>query len=332
MFTAKALGKHIQDFLITLDANSFAVEKAVLFGSYATGKAHKLSDIDLAVWLEKDLEKHYSELPWLLKIVSYFHPIKPKFYNKNETSETDPFIKIIEAEGKSILLPAKKNIKPDHTGSGVTINKLNDEKDLAEIEPGETYKSANRPYILISGSYDANSKNDLLCSILGSTLAEFDLGIISGANTPGRIVSKSFGDSLKLYDPDKIIFYRRKKTEDNFKVEVDRLGSIKFYGESHSELRKEMINKVKAVIVIGGNTGTLDEESLASQNKIPVIPIAITEGAAYKIWEAYKDTKNSQVFNEWQFDKNLFEQLNDTSLPTASEAAISLLKHSIQLT
>jgi predicted Rossmann-fold nucleotide-binding protein len=93
-----------------------------------------------------------------------------------------------------------------------------------------------------------------------------------------------------------------------------------------------MINKVKAVIVIGGNTGTLDEESLASQNKIPVIPIAITEGAAYKIWEAYKDTKNSQVFNEWQFDKNLFEQLNDTSLPTASEAAISLLKHSIQLT
>lgn len=108
MFTAKALNKHITDFLSSLEENGFGVEKAILFGSYAKGNPHKLSDIDLAIWLKNDLQKHYTEVPSLLKIVSSFHPVKVKFYNKDETSETDPFIKVIAETGKEILLPVRE--------------------------------------------------------------------------------------------------------------------------------------------------------------------------------------------------------------------------------
>ncbi len=94
---------------VLLEEREFHVDKAILFGSYAKGKPHKLSDIDLAVWLRNDLKKHYSEVPPLLNIVSTYHPIKPKFYNKDETSETDPFIEVIKKTGKEILLPAKIN-------------------------------------------------------------------------------------------------------------------------------------------------------------------------------------------------------------------------------
>lgn len=111
MFTAKALSKHITSFILALEERGFTAEKAILFGSYAKGKPHKLSDIDLAVWLRNDLKKHYSEIPPLLNVVSTYHPIKPKFYNKDETSETDPFIEVIKKTGKEILLPAKINLK-----------------------------------------------------------------------------------------------------------------------------------------------------------------------------------------------------------------------------
>lgn len=105
MFTSKALNKHIHSFLTSLEQDGFHVHKAILFGSYASGKPKKNSDIDLAVWLLNNPEKHYSEIPVLLHIISSHHPIRPVFYDYNETKKTDPFIEIIERTGKQILLP-----------------------------------------------------------------------------------------------------------------------------------------------------------------------------------------------------------------------------------
>jgi predicted nucleotidyltransferase len=107
MLTSKALNIIIESFLTKLEQHGYSVERAVLFGSYATGKPHKYSDIDLAIWLSDNLIKHYTEIPELLHIVSSHHPVQPKFYAADETSETDPFIGIIEKTGKEILLPVK---------------------------------------------------------------------------------------------------------------------------------------------------------------------------------------------------------------------------------
>lgn len=104
MFTAKALDNHIKGFLTALEENGFQVNKAMLFGSYSLGKAHEYSDIDLAVWLSNYPEKHYTDIPALVKIVRAYNPIRPKFYSLEETADTDAFIEVIEKTGKKIIL------------------------------------------------------------------------------------------------------------------------------------------------------------------------------------------------------------------------------------
>ena len=104
MFTAKALDKYIRGFLTALEENGFHVSKAILFGSYASGKPHDYSDIDLALWLSNFPEKHYTDIPALLKIVAAYNPISPKFYSLEETADDDAFIELIEKTGKELML------------------------------------------------------------------------------------------------------------------------------------------------------------------------------------------------------------------------------------
>ena len=102
MFTRKTLNEKIDSFLSELENNGFVVAKAILFGSYATGKAHKNSDIDLAVWLCNFPEKHWTEFRSITHTVATHSPISPRFYPENETENEDPFIGVIEKAGKII--------------------------------------------------------------------------------------------------------------------------------------------------------------------------------------------------------------------------------------
>ena len=47
--------KKVLEEYFTKNANSFAISFAFLFGSYARGNVHEESDIDIALYLEKDL-------------------------------------------------------------------------------------------------------------------------------------------------------------------------------------------------------------------------------------------------------------------------------------
>lgn len=102
MFTRKTLDEKINAFLTELGNNDFKITKVVLFGSYATGKIHANSDIDLAIWLSDFPKKHWSDNQVISHIVAKHSPISPKFYSQNETENEDPFIGIIEKWGKII--------------------------------------------------------------------------------------------------------------------------------------------------------------------------------------------------------------------------------------
>ena len=109
MFTRKALNEKINRFLSEVENAGFKVTKAILFDSYANGKVHENSDIDLAIWLSNFPEKHWSDIRALTHLVAKYSPISPKFYPENETENEDPFIGIIEKTGKEIseLINAK---------------------------------------------------------------------------------------------------------------------------------------------------------------------------------------------------------------------------------
>jgi|SRR5665213_496564 len=102
MFTRKTLNAKIDSFLSELENNGLVVAKAILFGSYATGKAHENSDIDLAIWLRNFPEKHWTEYRSITHAVAKHSPISPRFYPENETEIEDPFIGVIIKDGKII--------------------------------------------------------------------------------------------------------------------------------------------------------------------------------------------------------------------------------------
>jgi hypothetical protein len=191
----------------------------------------------------------------------------------------------------------------------------------------------NKPplnYILISGSYKQNLHNDDICKSLGFHLSKLDVGIISGANKPGLVVSSSLCkrlDENNKYDPDKIVFYLRRKEKPS-KALAERVlhGTVKFYGRHPIELRQKMISEVSAVIIIGGSAGTIEEEHLAVINNVPVIPIACSGGSANLIWKRYKSSSGDIVNNLRHFDGASFEALNNDDVHLVVDAVISTLR------
>ncbi|MDI6791399.1 MAG: nucleotidyltransferase domain-containing protein [bacterium] len=86
----------VEEFLNMVEASGVRLEMVILFGSYATGKASKWSDIDVAL-VSKDFTglRFYDRKklnPSLIKTDKRIeiHPFRPEDFN-----EKDPFVKEI---------------------------------------------------------------------------------------------------------------------------------------------------------------------------------------------------------------------------------------------
>jgi uncharacterized protein len=97
--------KKIKDFLNLLEFSNIPIEKALLYGSFAKGNAHKDSDIDLALiserWEPDFFDAQYNLMRLAQKIDSR---IEPRPINRSEIDDPDPFIKEILKTGKVINL------------------------------------------------------------------------------------------------------------------------------------------------------------------------------------------------------------------------------------
>ncbi len=102
MLTRKDLRKNIQQFIEELKTKGYHPSKVVLFGSYAKGRAHEYSDVDLAIWDEKfsgcapfDVEKLLKDK---VKLPSRF---ELHTYHTSETVDSNPFVGEILSHGIS---------------------------------------------------------------------------------------------------------------------------------------------------------------------------------------------------------------------------------------
>lgn len=142
-----------------------------------------------------------------------------------------------------------------------------------------------------------------MCELLGSALSSLQVKIVSGAGKPGIRVSQSFYEKSSLenlFEPEFVQFcFRRKKSAADRLV--PNIGLSVHYDASVNELRRIMLAKAKAMIIIGGEMGTIQEELIASENKILVIPMASTKGAAEAIWEKYKSNLCTQFIGATVF-------------------------------
>ncbi|MGN6249473.1 MAG: nucleotidyltransferase domain-containing protein [Ginsengibacter sp.] len=107
MVRRKDIEEEVNGYLKALDEIGFPFQKAILFGSYAKGKPHKYSDIDLAVWSEKFDDDFYSIIEKVAPLRRTYRNIELHPFCMEDNAENNPFIKEIENTG-FLIKPEKE--------------------------------------------------------------------------------------------------------------------------------------------------------------------------------------------------------------------------------
>jgi hypothetical protein len=189
------------------------------------------------------------------------------------------------------------------------------------------------PRVFISGSYQNNSRNDHFCRQLGKVLAHNGIGVVSGANRPGTLVSYALGDALikrRRYSPDELIFFWVSKPKKPI-VPERRLGTIVYYGKNRRFMRMEILRRVRATVLIGGAEGTRKEAELSWKADVPVIPVAATGGAAFAIWAQMMKNLHKFSYGARVINRKTFQPLNSRQPKECLDAVVLLLKQAMFL-
>jgi predicted nucleotidyltransferase len=95
----------VRKSIVLLNDNNIYIEKAYLFGSYASGFDHEWSDIDIALVSTDFSEDRYKERLRILKIINKIdNRIEPAPYNPEQFNETDPLVWEIKKNGIEVNL------------------------------------------------------------------------------------------------------------------------------------------------------------------------------------------------------------------------------------
>lgn len=100
----KSVNREVLRYLHNLQSDGFAIERAVLFGSYAQGKQHKWSDIDLCI-ISRDLYKKQYDIDYLWKKKADVTPtrIEPVGFTPEDFVDEDPLVWEIKRTGIRVL-------------------------------------------------------------------------------------------------------------------------------------------------------------------------------------------------------------------------------------
>ena len=100
----KIINQKIKEYLVILKQNNIDIWRVYLYGSYATNRFTDKSDIDLAIFLNKDTIDGFQEDAQLMKLRRKVDlRIEPHSFARVDFHEPDPFIKEIIVKGKRVV-------------------------------------------------------------------------------------------------------------------------------------------------------------------------------------------------------------------------------------
>lgn len=92
-------------YLLRLKKSKVKFSDAWLFGSYATGKQNKNSDIDLAIILDDSEKKDFNtEVKFMLIRIGEETIIEPHIFTREEFDIENPFINQIVKNGEKLTI------------------------------------------------------------------------------------------------------------------------------------------------------------------------------------------------------------------------------------
>jgi len=160
---------------------------------------------------------------------------------------------------------------------------------------------------------------------LGVQLGRQGIPAVVAGGDVGATVGYSFLDALETYAHERFTLVRR--TQDRALDPPNlRRGQIQFTGEDPTDLRSAVFAQVRAVVVLGGTTGTLDEVGRAGDAGMSVVPLARSGGAAHEVYDTMRTDLSLHRIGQRPIDPELFELLNSPDIDTAVQAAVELIK------
>jgi len=94
----------IKKYVNIMKEHNIPVWRLYLYGSYTKGTYHQYSDIDLAVFWDKDEIDGFDEDVLLMKLTRKVDlRIEPRSFARSDFDETNPYIKEITEAGERIV-------------------------------------------------------------------------------------------------------------------------------------------------------------------------------------------------------------------------------------
>jgi predicted nucleotidyltransferase len=95
---------HVRQYIKILQDNGLTIWRLYLFGSHARGAAYEGSDIDLAVFLDRDAIDGFDEDIQLMRLTRDVDlSIETHSFSRKDFENPDPFVQEIIATRKRIL-------------------------------------------------------------------------------------------------------------------------------------------------------------------------------------------------------------------------------------
>jgi predicted nucleotidyltransferase len=104
MVTIRIAKEKIKALLVDLRALGYSPSRAVLFGSVAKGKAHSLSDVDVAIWDERFEGCAPIDYEHIAGVLHKYPRIEVHTFHASEDKSNNPIISEIEKDGIEIAV------------------------------------------------------------------------------------------------------------------------------------------------------------------------------------------------------------------------------------
>jgi hypothetical protein len=162
-----------------------------------------------------------------------------------------------------------------------------------------------------------------IATSLGEKLGQAGISVTTAGllgATAGYALIRSLGED---YDATRMMLVRRHNDAEIDRPNI-RQGSITFVGEDPKSLRDSVFDQVRAVVVLGGGSGTLDEVKRARLRDMGIVPLARSGGVAHQLWEEMRIDLGQYFLGGRPIDPLTFEFLNSRDSTVAIDATVAL--------
>ncbi|MDQ1068780.1 SIR2 family protein [Streptomyces canus] len=130
------------------------------------------------------------------------------------------------------------------------------------------------------------------------------------------------------YDPECLILVRRYRDE-----EVDypnlRIGKLVFTGKDPNDLRQAAFKQVRAMVILGGQRGSMSEYEQALKLHLGIIPVGMTGGTAQQVWGMIERNFDNYLLGGRKVNRQDFDLLNQPNEHAAAQATLRLAQQAL---